>query len=113
QYTECFVAADVINFEKYTLGSAAGMSARFKQIPGSAVNVQGYLGLISLGTPLQRLELMANIAFFQEITATIVDGFRGGLNATSQFPPSRRLRMVLSGITNSFQYSVYDATDLL
>ncbi len=113
QYTECFVAADVINFEKYTLGSAAGMSARFKQIPGSAVNIQGYLGLISLGTPLQRLELMANIAFFQEITSTIVDGFRGGLNVTAQFPPSRRLRMVLSGITNSFQYAVYDAFDLL
>src|SRR5437016_5750894 len=111
QYGEFFESVDIINLDATRLGSAFFLGGRIAS-PGAGTT-SGYLAALSASTPQARQGLFVDIAFTSEINSTIIDEYRGGAALTSIFPASRKLRAVMSGVTNLIKSEIYDYTDLL
>src|SRR6266478_2980649 len=77
------------------------------------LSTQGYMNGYLIGAPRQRQGVLLNIEFTSEVISSVVDAWRGGAALTAVFPPSRPLRVAVSGTNDTFRTEIYDKTDLL
>ena len=113
QYAEFFYSVDLVNWVPIYAGYAL-FGGRIGP-PGTLapLSTQGYMNGFLFGAPRQRQAALVNIEFTSEVISTVVDAWRGGASLCSVFPPSRPLRVAVSGTNDTFRTEIYDRTDLL
>src|SRR6185295_5372811 len=121
QYGQFFESVELNNYDANRVDSTVFLGARIAPpSPSAPGQLSGYVTVYAPGVPRARQGFLANIEFTAEINSNFIDLYRGGATAISQIPPSRKTRLVFSGIDNTgnpdvnlFTAEIYDVTDLL
>src|SRR5438445_5309441 len=110
-----FLIPPIVPASSRNISSSLLVLSALLLIPGTLapLSTQGYMNGYLIGAPRQRQGVLLNIEFTSEVISSVVDAWRGGAALTAVFPPSRPLRVAVSGTNDTFRTEIYDKTDLL
>src|SRR6266576_4904653 len=109
QYQEFFESVELSNYDPMMDVAATLLGARINPpSPSAPGQLSGYVTAYSPGTARARQSFMASLEFTAEITSNFLDLYRGGAAPVTQIPPSRRTRIVFSGLNDTCKAELYD-----
>src|ERR1043166_6813238 len=114
QYQEFFQSVEINSYDANRVDMTMLFGSRINPpSPSAPGQLTGYVTAYAPGNLRARQGFLGCIEFTAEITSNFMDLYRGGAAPVTYIPPSRKTRLVFSGLNDTFKAELYDVTDLL